>query len=73
MSGLLKKLRQRISPSHADTIADAVEKNVTEERVDSAAERLPGGSTIADKTPEDLNTRAADATRGTLGWKKPES
>lgn len=73
MSGLLKKVRGMISPSHADKAGDAVEKHVTEKRVDGLLERAPGGGAIADKTPADLNTQAGDAVRGRLGWKKPNA
>lgn len=72
MSGLLKKIRDMISPSHADSAADAAEKHVTEERVDSAAGRVPGGSHLADRTPDDLNTRTGDTIRDNLGREKPE-
>lgn len=73
MSGWLKKVRDRVSPSQADKAGDASEKHVTEERVDSLLERAPGGSAIAGKTPADLNTQAGGAVRGTLGWKKPDA
>lgn len=67
MSGLLKKIRDMISPSHADSAADAAEEHLNEERVDSVLGRVPGGSSLTDKTPDDLNTRAGDAIRDNLG------
>ena len=73
MSGWLKKVRDRISPSHADKAGDAVEKHATEERVDSRLERAPGGGAIAGQTPADLKTKAGDGVRGRLGWKKPDA
>ncbi|CAN5253049.1 MAG: hypothetical protein H0V47_13500 [Chloroflexia bacterium] len=71
MSGWLKKVRSKISPSHADKAGDTVEKHVTEKRVDGLLGSVPGGSAVADKTPADLNTQAGDVVRGRLGWKKP--
>lgn len=73
MSGWLNKVRRRISPSHADKVADAVEEHATEERVDSVLERAPGGEKLADKTPDDLNTQAGGTVRNRLGWKKPDA
>lgn len=72
MSGLLAKLKNMISPSHAEQAADAIEKNVTDERVDDALTRVPGGDQIADKVPDDVGEKAADATRSTFGEKDPE-
>lgn len=73
MSGWLKKVRDRVSPSHADKAADAVEKHATEDRADALLERAPGGGAIAGQTPADLNTQAGGAVRGRLGWKKPDA
>ena len=69
MSGILNKIKNLITPDRADQAADAIEKNATEERVDSMLNRVPGGSNLADKTPDDLNTKAADAVRDNLGDK----
>lgn len=71
MSGWLDKIKSMISPSRGEQAADAIEKNVTDERVDSVMNRVPGGSKLADKVPDDINTKAADAVRDNFGEKKP--
>lgn len=71
MSGWLDKIKNMISPSRGEQAADAIEKNLTDERVDSAMNRVPGGSNLADKVPDDINTKAADAVRDNFGEKKP--
>jgi hypothetical protein len=69
MSGWMKKAKEMVSPDQVETIADAVEENLTDERVDSILERAPGGKSLADKVPDNLNTQAADALRKGLGTK----
>lgn len=73
MSGWLNRLRGKVSPEHADKAADAVEENVTEERVDSVLNRVPGGKSLTDKTPDDIGKRAGDAVRSNLGSKDPDA
>lgn len=73
MSGWFNKLRGKVSSEQAEKAADAIEKNVTEERVDSVLNKVPGGQSLADKTPDDIGERAADAVRSNLGNKKPEA
>lgn len=72
MSGLLAKLKNMISPSHADQAADAIEKNVTDEKIDQVVSKVPGGDQIADKIPDNVGEKAADLTRDTFGDSKPE-
>ena len=73
MSGLLAKLKNMISPSHAEQAADAVEQNVTKERVEQVVTKAPGGDQIADKVPDNVGEQAADMTRDALGADKPET
>jgi hypothetical protein len=69
MSGWLDKIKKQLTPERSEKAADSIEKNLTKERVDSALNRVPGGSRMADKTPSDLNTKVGDAVRG-LGDKQ---
>ena len=70
MSGWIKKARDMASPENVEKAADAVEKNLTSERVDSVLNKVPGGKSLSDKVPDDLNNKAADALRDNLGDKK---
>jgi hypothetical protein len=67
MSGLIAKIKGMFTSERADQAADAVEKNVTDERVDSAMSRVPGGERVADKVPDDVGEKAADAIRDAAG------
>lgn len=71
MSGLLAKLKNMISPSQAEQAADAIEKNVTDEKVDQVVSKVPGGDQIAAKIPDNVGEKAADLTRDTFGDNKP--
>jgi hypothetical protein len=73
MAGWIKKARDMVSPQHVEKAADAVEDNLTDARVDSVLNKVPGGKSLADKVPDDLNTKAADALRDNLGEKKPQA
>ena len=70
MSGLFDKAKNMVSGENAEKLADAVEKNVTEEKVDGLLGKVPGGDKLTDKTPADLNTKLGDAIRDNLGDKK---
>ena len=70
MSGWLDKIRRKISPSHGDKAADSIEKNVTDERVDSVLDRTPGGEHVAGRVPDDVGTQAGDTVRSNFGSKK---
>ena len=72
MSGWLKKAKDAAS-DNSEKIADAIEENVTDERVDSVLNKAPGGKHLVDKVPDDLNTKAADAVRDNLGKKDSPS
>lgn len=63
MSGLIDKLKRMISPDNADKAADSIEENVTDERVDNAVNRAPGGEHVAGRVPDDVGQKAADKTR----------
>ena len=70
MTGWLKKVRGIATPENVGKAADAVEENMTADRVDAVLDKAPGGKGLADKVPDDLNTQAADALRKNLGDKK---
>ena len=44
-------------------MADQVEQNVTDERVGQALDAVPGAEAVADKVPENVGEKAADAIR----------
>lgn len=67
MSGIINKIRQMISPEQADKAADQMEKHVTDERVDQAASRVPGGEKLANKVPDNPGEKMADTTREHFG------
>jgi len=67
MSGLIDKIKSLFSPERADQAADQVERNVTDERVDQTMDRVPGGDRVADKVPDDVGGKAADAIRDAGG------
>jgi hypothetical protein len=70
VSGWMKKARDIASPENVGKAADAIEKNLTADKVDTVLDKAPGGKSLADKVPDDLNTQAADALRKNLGDKK---
>jgi hypothetical protein len=70
MSGWMKKARDMASPENVEKAADAIEENLTADKVDAVLEKAPGGKSLADKVPDDLNSQAADALRKNLGDKK---
>jgi len=67
MSGLLAKAKALFSRERADQAADAIEKNVTDQRVDQALNKVPGGDKLADKVPDNVGQKAADAIREHAG------
>lgn len=73
MSGLIDKIKSLISPERADQAADQVERNVTDERVDSTLERVPGGDKVEDKVPDDVGEQAADKIRDAGGAAEDET
>lgn len=73
MSGLFNKAKSMLSGKNADKIADAVETNVTDERVDSVLGKVPGGEKLADKVPDNVGEKAGDAIREHLGSDQPNS
>lgn len=73
MTGWIKKARD-VAGDNADKIADALEENLTADKVDAVLEKAPGGKGLADKVPDDLNVQAAKAVRENLGDdKKPNA
>lgn len=74
MSGWLDKIKNMITPQRGEQAADAIEKHATNERIDSALNRVPGGSRLGDKVPDDINTKASDEVRDNFGdQQKPRS
>ena len=73
MSGLFNKAKSMLSGKNADKIADAVETNVTDERVDGVLGKVPGGEKLADKVPDSVGEKAGDAIREHLGSDQPNS
>lgn len=67
MSGILNKIKNMINPDQTEKAADKMEENVTDERVDQAADKVPGGEKAADKVPDDPGEKMADATREHVG------
>jgi hypothetical protein len=72
MSGLIAKIKGMFTSERADQAADAIEKNVTDERVDAAMSRVPGSERFADKVPDDIGEKAADAIRDAAGVDEDE-
>jgi hypothetical protein len=71
MSGLIDKLKSLFTPDRANQAADAIEQNVTDERVDQALNRVPGSDRFADKVPDNVGEKAADAIRDHAGDDRP--
>jgi hypothetical protein len=71
MSGLIAKLKSMISPDRAEKAADTIEQNVTDQRVDDALKRVPGGDKVGEHVPDNVGEKAADATRDTFGKREP--
>lgn len=69
MSGLFDKAKDMIPSDAADKAADAIEENLSADKVDSVLGKVGGGA-LADKVPDDLNETVADAIRDNLGSKK---
>ncbi|HLT21407.1 MAG TPA: hypothetical protein VKZ96_18270 [Thermomicrobiales bacterium] len=67
MSGLLAKIKSLITPDRANQAADAIEKNVTDQRVDQAMGRVPGADRFADRVPDNVGEKAADTIRDQAG------
>jgi hypothetical protein len=67
MSGLIDKIKAMFSSERADQVADQVEENVTDERVGQVMERVPGGDQVAEKMPDNVGEKAADAIRDAAG------
>jgi hypothetical protein len=44
MSGWMKKARDMASPENVEKAADAIEENLTADKVDAVLEKAPGGS-----------------------------
>ncbi len=63
MSGIIDKIKSMFSSEQANQVADAVEKNVTDERVDQVASKIPGADKVADKVPDNVGEKAAGAIR----------
>ncbi|MEZ4521296.1 MAG: hypothetical protein R3A46_06595 [Thermomicrobiales bacterium] len=63
MSGLIDKIKAMLTPDRANQAADQVEKHVTDDRVDQAVRRAPGGQHVAGKVPENVGEQAADKIR----------
>lgn len=72
MSGWLDKIKNMITPDRGNKAADGIEKHATNERIDSGLNRVPGGSRLGDKVPDDANVQAADAVRDNFGDDKPK-
>jgi len=72
MSGLLAKIKNMISPSHAEKAADTIEQKATDQRVDDTLNRVPGGDKVAEHVPDNVGEKAADMTRDTFGEKQPD-
>jgi hypothetical protein len=70
VSGWLKKARDIATPENVSKAADAIEENLTADKIDAVLDKAPGGDALADMVPDDLNTQAADALRKNLGDKK---
>lgn len=73
MSGLIEKIKGLFTPDRADQAGDAIEQNVTDERVDNMLNRVPGGDRVADHVPENVGERAADAVRDAGGAVEDEA
>lgn len=71
MSGLFNKAKSMLSGKNADKVADAIETNVTDERVDDVLGKVPGGDKLAGKVPDNVGEKASDAVREHLGSDKP--
>lgn len=69
MSGLFDKAKELIPSDTAEKVADAVEENLTADKVDSVLGKVGGGA-LADKIPDDINETVSDAIRDNLGNKK---
>jgi hypothetical protein len=69
MSGLIAKIKGMLSPDRANQAADTIEKNVTDERIDQGMQRVPGADRVADKVPDNVGEKAADAIRDHAGDK----
>lgn len=67
MSGLIDKIKSMLSPDRANQAADQVETHVTDERVDQAVSRAPGGQHVAGRVPDNVGEQAADKIRETGG------
>lgn len=63
MSGLIDKIKSLFSSERADQAANQVERNVTDERIDQATDRVPGGERAAEHVPDNAGGRAADKIR----------
>lgn len=63
MSGLIDKIKSLFTPDRADQAGDRVERNVTDERIDQAAGRVPGGERAAEHVPDDAGEQTADKIR----------
>ncbi|CAN5593139.1 hypothetical protein BH23CHL2_BH23CHL2_36060 [soil metagenome] len=63
MSGLIDKIKSLFTPDRADQAADQVERNVTDERIDKTAGRVPGGERAAEHIPDNAGEQAADKIR----------
>lgn len=69
MSGLFDKAKDLIPSDAADKVADAIEENLSADKVDGVLDKVGGGA-LADKIPDDINETVSDAIRDNLGSKK---
>ena len=63
MSGLIDKIKSLFTSERADQAADQVERNVTDERINQATGRVPGGERAAEHIPDNAGEQAADKIR----------
>lgn len=69
----VKNLGKKVDSDEINRAADAVEKNVTDERVDQAMKRVPGGDKLEGKVPDNVGEKAADKMREYGGSDKDKS
>lgn len=69
----VKNLRKKVDSGQINKAADSIEKNMTDERVDQAMKRVPGGDKLEGRVPDNVGEKAADKMREYGGSDKDKS